>query len=231
MERSAACGPQRRPGSRRSVVEHVEAVPRVTQRPHLDNSLRNGGEQRASSRQTFGEPRAARLARQHAERIVDPERDACARLRQLRFRQRDEEKRGHQCTASPCRVGRPALARRGTARNRALPQVQTGHTYRALPPSAPVQPANHRQQQESGQPDRRGEAQQIDCARTRCRSNVCCHGCATSQSVNAMPLRAQKPRNRPVIAVRSAVASAFASTPPAYLHSHAGLHIDEVELA
>ena len=52
-----------------------------------------------------------------------------ALLRQLRFGQRDEEKRGQQRTASPRRVRRPAFARSGTARSRAPPQVQPGHGY------------------------------------------------------------------------------------------------------
>ncbi len=108
---------------------------------------------------------------------------------------------------------------------------QPGHGYGAKLASPAMQPANHRQQHDPEQPQRRGEGQQTDRAWIRCRSSVCCHGCATSQSVNAMPLRAQKLRNRPVIAARSPAASAFTLFAGARLHPRAGLHVHEIEVA
>ena len=61
-------------------AERAKTVPRVAERSYVDLGMRNLGQQRSSLRQSFGEARSVRLARQHAERIVDPERDARALL-------------------------------------------------------------------------------------------------------------------------------------------------------
>ena len=171
------------------------------------------------------------LASQHAERVIDPQRDCRVPLRQLRFGQRDEQERGQQRAATPRRVGRLTFARGRLARRRSLPKTQSRHEHDPTVPPATMQPADDRQQRQPEQPQGSDPAQQLDRAWTRCRSSVCCQGCVMSQSLNATPLRAQKPCNRPVIAARSPVASAFAPSLARAGIRVTGFHVLEIEVA
>ncbi len=147
----SGAGDKRRDGR---VGERAETAPRVTERcvtstsacAHLVPAARELAPMPSASRVP------SRLARQHAERIVDPQRDVRALLRQLRFGQRDEEQRGQQRAASPRRVGRPAFAgggalaaapARGPGATRARRAAAARRDAASESPAAAASPSNH----------------------------------------------------------------------------------------